>query len=65
MSDASEIPEHPAEPKPRRFQEYEDPHYHDDEEVVPADDIISRSPRNPPRRKPIRRPPPRRPHYED
>ena len=49
----------------RRQQEFEDPHYHDDEgESVPVDDIQSRGPRPPTGRKPIRRPPPRR-HYDD
>jgi hypothetical protein len=52
-------------PVQRRQQEFEDPHYHDDEgEVVPVDDIPARGSRLPNRRKPVRRPPPRR-HYED
>jgi hypothetical protein len=62
MTDSSETPN---EPRQRPQNEYEDPHFHDDDEVVPVDDVEPRSPRVPSRRKAVRRPPPRRPHYED
>jgi hypothetical protein len=57
---------HPNEPQPqRKYKEYEDPHYHDDDvEIVPADDVDQPNTRTPPRRKPNRRPPPRR-HYDE
>jgi hypothetical protein len=48
---------------PRR-KEYEDPHYHDDDDIVPADDVDHPGHRPPVRRKPGRRLPPRR-HYEE
>jgi hypothetical protein len=64
MSDPSETPNPPGGEKPRRHAEYEDPHYHDDDEDVPSDDVNPRGPRTP-HRKPPRRPPPRKPRYED
>ena len=55
-----------GEPIPqRRYKEYEDPHYHDeDAEIAATDEPEQRTSRNPGRRKTNRRPPPRR-HYED
>jgi hypothetical protein len=50
----------PAEtPKQRLIKEYEDPHFHDDDEVAPVEDGEPRStmPRPPVRRKPAYRPP--------
>ena len=57
-------PETPDEPRPRRHQEYEDPHFHDEDEVVAPDDGPPR-PAAPGKRWPVRRPPPPRRHYED
>jgi hypothetical protein len=62
MSDA---PSPPNEPPTPRKREFEDPHYHDDDQL-PADDEQKRGalPGRP--RKPARRiPPPRRRHYEE
>lgn len=56
--------ETPHTPRPRLQKEYEDPHYHDDIEVVPVDDVDHSESRPPVKRKSSRRPPPRR-HYED
>lgn len=61
----NDFSEHAPESKPRRHQEFEDPHYHDDEgEVVPADDVQPHGPRLPMRRKPMRKLPTRR-RYEE
>jgi hypothetical protein len=65
MSDSPEIPEKPVEPEHFRKREYEDPHYHDDDEVLPPDDEAGRGHRLPVRRKPSRRPPPRRPYHAE
>jgi hypothetical protein len=54
----------PDKPRPRQFKEYEDPHFHDDIEVVPPDDERAEG-RQPAKRKPTRRPPSRRHYYED
>jgi hypothetical protein len=59
----NEKPEHPAEPQPERHKEFEDPHFHDDDELVPQDDL-ERPGHRPARRKPSRKLPTRR-HYED
>ena len=56
MNESSETP---ADPRPRAHKEYEDPHFHDDDEIAPVDDDQPRGLRPPPRR-PVRRPPPRR-----
>lgn len=48
----------------RRSNEYEDPHFHDDEETPQSDDMRSSGERLPAKRKPIRKLPSRR-HYED
>jgi hypothetical protein len=53
-----------GEPQPRRHQEFEDPHFHDDDEVVSIDEGERQGARPPARRKTLRRPPPRR-HYEE
>jgi hypothetical protein len=55
----------PSEDRPHRQDDYEDRHFHDEEEVVPADDVPARGSRPPVRRKPSRWPPPRRPHYDE
>ena len=57
--------ETPKEPKPRPQREYDDPHFHDEEELVPADDVEHRGTRPPARRKTVRRLPPRRRYDED
>jgi hypothetical protein len=62
MSDA---PTHPDNPRPRPDKEYEDPHYHDEELDIQADDGPRHS-RPPAQKKPTRRLPPLpRRHYED
>jgi len=61
MSDA---PSPSKEPRPHR-PEYEDPHYHDDDEIVHVDDSDHPGPRQPARRKPVRRPPAGRRYEED
>jgi hypothetical protein len=50
----------PADPRHEPHKEYEDHHFHDEDEIVPADDEQPRGPRPPGRRRPARRPPPRR-----
>jgi hypothetical protein len=62
MSDAPQEPH--GQPVAHR-PEYEDPHYHDDDEL-PGDDDQPAGHRPIKPRKPSRRiPPPRRRHYED
>lgn len=34
----SDSPQTPETPNPRRNKEYEDPHYHDEDEAVPDED---------------------------
>ncbi len=52
--------------QPRHGKEYQDFHYHDEDESLPADDDEGpRRPRPPLRGKPPRRPPPRRYYDED
>jgi hypothetical protein len=52
-------------PSQRKYQEYEDPHYHDeDADLPPGEETELRTARAPGRRKAKRRPPPRR-HYEE
>ncbi len=60
MHDRENIPKD----RPHRDKEYEEFQFHDDDEVIPADDVEARKPRVPGQRKPNRRPPPRR-RYED
>jgi hypothetical protein len=60
----NETPNHPHDHRDPRRKEYEDPHYHDDDDIVPADDVDHPGHRPPVRRKPGRRLPPRR-HYEE
>jgi hypothetical protein len=62
MSDPSETP---GEQRPRHPDDYEDRRFHDDDEVVPVDDVQPRSPRPGGPRKPARRPPPRRRYPDD
>jgi hypothetical protein len=59
-------PDTPDEPKPRVNKEYEDPHYHDEDEVAPVDDSEPRTHRSgAAKKKPQRRPPPPRRFYDD
>ncbi|MCS6851348.1 MAG: hypothetical protein NZ700_09300 [Gemmataceae bacterium] len=60
-----EHPSEPGKPLPRRFQEYEDPHYHDDLDVEPDDTAARERGRPAPRRQPPRRRPPPRRRYPD
>jgi hypothetical protein len=54
-------PDTPSEPKPRLTREYEDPHYHDEDEIAPVEDGEHRPTKPAGNRKPARRiPPPRR-----
>ena len=53
------------EPKPRPRREFDDPHFHDDEDRVPADDVEHWGTPPPARRKTVRRPLPRRRYDED
>jgi hypothetical protein len=62
MSDAPEQPHGP--PVPHR-PEYEDPHYHDDDELPGYDEQQPGSRPSKPRKPGRRIPPPRRRHYED
>lgn len=57
----------PSDVQPRRFKEFEDPHYHDADEVEGSDDPGPDKTIVPPRRsQPARRVPPLpRRHYED
>jgi hypothetical protein len=48
----ADSPETPADPKPRGEKEYEDPHYHDDDEVPVDDDGQPLGHRIPSARKP-------------
>jgi hypothetical protein len=60
-----DTPETPTESMQRPIKEYEDPHYHDEDEVQPNDDVLSRSAQAPARRTTRRLPPPRRRFNED
>lgn len=64
MGNSSEIPD---DPKPRLHKEYEDPHYHDEDEVAPVEDGEMRTgrPAAAAKRRPNRPPPPPRRFYED
>jgi hypothetical protein len=56
----------PTDAKPRRPQEYEDPHYHDDDIFLPLPDDTQPLGTRPARlRKTSRKIPLRRRHYED
>jgi hypothetical protein len=46
----------PPDPKYRGHKAYEDPHYHDDEEVAPVEDPEQPRPRPPARHKDLPRP---------
>lgn len=55
----SDSPQNPRTPNPRLNKEYEDPHYHDEDEAAPVEDDEQRraSHAKPsPRRKPVYRP---------
>ena len=62
MSDAPQTPE---SPKHRLDKEYEDPHYHDEDEVAPVEDADPHAgnAKHSARRKPVYRP--RRRFYEE
>jgi hypothetical protein len=60
----NDSPDKPGEPRQRQH-DFEDRHFHDDEEIVPVDDVHPRSTNPMPKRKPIRRPPPLRRHYDE
>ena len=58
--------EPPDREMPQRPREYEDPHYHDEDESIPADDVNPwHGAAQPAWRRPPRRPPPRRHYPED
>ncbi len=61
-----DTPETMVEPRQRLDKEYEDPHYHDEDDVAPGDEPLPRLLR-PAVRPPSRRlpPPPRGRFYED
>jgi hypothetical protein len=62
----ADTPETSSEPLNRLGREFEDPHYHDEDESVSSDDSQPRVVRMPPGHKPARRiPPPKRRFYED
>jgi hypothetical protein len=66
MSDSPGNPGGAGEQPQRRHQEYEDPHFHDDEDYeLRGDEHTTGKSRPPSRRKPSRRPPPPRRRYED
>lgn len=60
----SESPELPDSTNPRRRPEYQDFHFHDEDDV-PADEDCRTVPRQPLPRKPSHRLPPRRRHEDD
>jgi hypothetical protein len=60
-----DTPETTTEPRQRLVKEYEDPHYHDEDEVAPGDDVVPRPAPAAPRSPAHRLPPPRRRFYED
>jgi hypothetical protein len=60
----SDQPPTPETPKQRLVNEYEDPHYHDEDEVAPVEATEQQGHARPaPRRKPVYRP--RRRFYEE
>jgi len=61
MQDPRETSEH----REQHNNEYQDAHFHDDEEDVPADDIQTRPGHPSAKRKPIRRMPRRRYDYDE
>jgi len=53
----NDFPQTPETPKQRLSKEYEDPHYHDDEDVTPVEDAEPHGGGKPlSRRKPVYRP---------
>lgn len=52
----SESPQTPRTPNPRLHKEYEDPHYHDEDEAANVEDDERRHGQSLPRRKPVYRP---------
>jgi hypothetical protein len=61
MSDASE----PADPRQQRFKEYEDPHFHNDDEIEQIAEEQRQGHRPPHSKQPKRRSLPRRRYPED
>ena len=61
----ADTPETPSELVNRFSREFEDPHYHDDEEPVPSEDGQPRAVRPPLGRKPARRIPPPKRRFDD
>jgi hypothetical protein len=61
----SDKPETPQEPRPGPRKEFEDPHYHDEDEVAPPDDDSPGEPRRSPKKPAHRIPPPRKRFHED
>jgi hypothetical protein len=62
-NDMSETPDPAGDPKVRVHKEYEDPHFHDDDEVAPVEDG-ERRPARPAGRRKTTPPPPRRFHED-
>jgi hypothetical protein len=60
---SEETPENTDAPRERLSKEYEDPHYHDEDEFLQADDVQPSGPRLASRGKAKRKLPPR--HYDD
>jgi hypothetical protein len=52
----NDFPQTPETPKQRLSKEYEDPHYHDDEDVAPVEDAEPRGGKPLSRRRPVYRP---------
>jgi hypothetical protein len=61
-----DTPETSIDPTPRVVKEYEDPHYHDEDEIAVSDDVYPRPAQTAGRRTTTRRvPPPKRRFHED
>jgi hypothetical protein len=61
----AETPEQAGSPRERLTKEFEDPHYHDEDEPLPADDAPSNGLRLPSRGKAKRKLPVRRDYQAD
>jgi len=61
----NDSPDHLSQPGHRKYQEYEDPYFHDEDEVVPVEDGSHNEKTTLPGKKTTRRPLPRRRYYED
>jgi hypothetical protein len=60
-----DVPDPAPGARPRRDQEYEDPHFHDEDAELPPADEENASGRHVPARRKVRRKPPSRRYYED